>query len=202
MRWFRRRRGGSVVADTLRRLPVAANACGTAHNVGFVTMREGRTMAPMLSERRAGSATTDGRSITLRPVTPADAGGLMDLHARCSERARYFRFHAAKPRLRPAEAEYLAAADGEARVAFVATIGDGADEYIVADGRFDFVGDGDAEAALLVQDEVQGLGLGATLLGQLLAVAGGIGVRRVLLDILPENRPMLALAARFDAEPI
>lgn len=141
-------------------------------------------------------------TLQVRPVRANDAQRLIDLHDRCSEQARYFRFHAAKPRLRAAEAEYLAAVDGEARVALAAiTFEDGA-ERIVADARFDVVGDGDAEAALLLRDDVTGRGLGTLLLDRLLERAAGLGVRRVLFDILPENQAMLALARRVGAEPV
>jgi RimJ/RimL family protein N-acetyltransferase len=141
-------------------------------------------------------------TLQIRPVQPGDAQRLIDLHARCSEQARYFRFHAAKPRLRAAEAEYLAAADGEGRVALAAVTVEGDEECIVADARFDLVGDGDAEAALLLRDDVSGRGLGTLLLDRLLERAAGLGVRRLLLDILPENRAMLALARRVGAEPV
>ena len=138
----------------------------------------------------------------IRPVTALDAGRLAELHARCSEQAQYFRFHASKPRLRAAEADYLAAADGRARVALAATVTEDGEERIVADARFDVLGDGDAEAALLVRDDMAGRGLGRLLLTRLLELAAGLGVRRVLLDILPENRAMLALARRFGGEPL
>jgi RimJ/RimL family protein N-acetyltransferase len=139
--------------------------------------------------------------LQIRPVTADDAGRLIDFHARCSEEARYFRFHAAKPRLRAAEALYLAAVDGRARVALAATTVEDGEERIVADARFDLVGDGDAEAALLIRDDIAGRGLGRLLLGRLLDLAAGLGVRRVLFEILPENRAMLALARRAGAEP-
>ena len=141
-------------------------------------------------------------TLQIRPVTAADAGRLVDLFSRCSDEARYFRFHAAKPRLRAAEAEYLAAVDGRARVALAATALEDGEERIVADARFDVVDDGDAEAALLLRDDVAGRGLGTLLLDRLLELAAGLGVRRVLLDILPENRAMLALAQRVGAEPV
>ncbi|HEV7688012.1 MAG TPA: GNAT family N-acetyltransferase [Acidimicrobiia bacterium] len=141
------------------------------------------------------------RTLEIRPVTAADAGRLVELHARCSEEARYFRFHAAKPRLRAVEADYLAAVDGRGRVALAATVVEDGEERIVADARFDLVGDGDAEAALLIRDDMTGQGLGRLLLGRLLELAAGLGVRRVVLDILPENRAMLALARRVGAEP-
>ena len=100
------------------------------------------------------------QTLQIRPVTAADAGRLVDLHARCSETARYFRFHAAKPRLRAAEADYLAGVDGRARVALAATVVEDGGERMVADARFDVVGDGDAEAALLIRDDMAGRGLG------------------------------------------
>jgi RimJ/RimL family protein N-acetyltransferase len=142
------------------------------------------------------------QALEIRPVTSADAGRLVELHTRCSEGARYFRFHAAKPRLRAVEADYLAAADGRGRVALAVTIVEDGEERIVADARFDLVGDGDAEAALLIRDDMTGQGLGRLLLGRLLELAAGLGVRRVVLDILPENRAMLALARRVGAEPV
>lgn len=141
-------------------------------------------------------------TLEIRPVRADDAQRLIDLHDRCSEQARYFRFHAAKPRHRAAEAEYLAAVDGAARVALAATTVEDGEERIVADARFDLLGDGDAEAALLLRDDVTGRGLGTLLLDQLLERAAGLGIRRVLLDILPENQAMLALARRVGAEPV
>ena len=141
-------------------------------------------------------------TLQIRPVRTDDTERLIDLHHRCSEQARYFRFHAAKPRLRAAEAEYLSAVDGEARVALAATAVEDGEERIVADARFDLNGDGDAEAALLLRADVTGRGLGTLLLDRLLEQAARLGVRRVLLDILPENQAMLALARRVGAEPV
>jgi RimJ/RimL family protein N-acetyltransferase len=138
----------------------------------------------------------------VRPVSPADAAGLVDLHARCSEQARYLRFHAPKPRLRAAEADYLAAADGRARVALAATVVEDGEERIVADARFDLTEPGDAEAAFLIRDDFAGRGLGSRLFRHLLELAAALGVRRILLDILPENAAMQALARRFGAEPV
>jgi acetyltransferase len=140
-------------------------------------------------------------TLQIRPVRADDAERLVDLHNRCSEQARYFRFHAAKPRLRAVEAEYLAAVDGAARVALAATTTEDGEERIVADARFDLLGDGDAEAALLLRDDMTGRGLGTLLLDRLLERAAELGVRRVLLDILSENKAMLALARRVGAEP-
>src|SRR5688572_27130461 len=112
-------------------------------------------------------------TIQIRSIQADDAARLVELHGRCSDQARYFRFHAAKPRLRAAEAEYLAAVDDRAGVALVATTVEGGEERIVADARFDLVGDGDAEAALLLRDDVTNRGLGTLLLDRLVELATG-----------------------------
>ena len=141
-------------------------------------------------------------TIHIRPIRTDDAKRLVELHDRCSDDARYFRFHAAKPRLRAAEAEYLAGVGIRGGAALVATAAEDGEERIVADARFDVVGDGDAEAAVLLRDDVTGRGLGTVLVDRLLELAAGAGLRRVLFDILPENRAMLALARRVGAEPV
>lgn len=145
---------------------------------------------------------TTNLAINIRPIRTDDAQRLVDLHDRCSDDARYFRFHAAKPRLRAAEAEYLAGVGTRAGAALVATAVEDGEERIVADARFDLVGDGDAEAAVLLRDDVTGRGLGTILVDRLLELAAGAGLRRVVFDILPENRAMLALARRVGAEPV
>ena len=168
-------------------IAVAAERAGTGG-----TEARGRTRAVRLA---------DGRIVVVRPVDAADAAGLVDLHARCSPESRYLRFHAAKPKLRPAEAAYLASTDGRRRVALVATVTDPADhERIVADARFDVTGPGLADAALLVRDDFQGRGLGSALLDLLVGEARALGVRRLLLDVLVENRAMVTLATRAGAQ--
>lgn len=138
----------------------------------------------------------------IRAVSTADAGRLAELVGRCSAQAQYYRFHAPKPRLRATEADYLAAVDGRGRVALAATVVEDGTERIVADARFDLVGGGDAEAALLIRDDFTGRGLGTELLGRLRELASGLEVRRLLLDILADNPAMLALAHRVGAEPV
>lgn len=156
-------------------------------------------MTTRLTARVEELVLRDGRTVLVRPVNGDDTDRLIYMHGLCSEDARHFRFHAPKPRLRRVEAEYLAAADGARRVALVATIADDGQERLVADARFEPVAPGDVDAAVLVRDDFTGCGLGSQLLGRLLDLAAGRGHRRLLLDVLPENRAMLALGTRFGA---
>jgi GNAT superfamily N-acetyltransferase len=144
----------------------------------------------------------DGRVVQIRPVVDADADGLVELHLRCSPASRYFRFHSPKPRLRPVEAAYLAGAGGSERVALVATIVEDGEERIVADARIEPTPTGDGEVALLVRDDLQGIGLGRRLLTLLIDAAARRGRRRLLLHVLADNHAMLTLASEFDADPI
>ena len=75
----------------------------------------------------------DGRVVQIRPIVAGDADGLVDLHRALFAAVRYLRFQSPKPQLRPAEAAYLAAADGTDRVALVATTVEDGDARIVAD---------------------------------------------------------------------
>jgi len=142
-----------------------------------------------------------GTAVEIRPVQPADADGLVEFYGRCSAESRYLRFHSPKPGLRRCEAEYLASPDGDRRVALVATGDDG----VVADARLEPLpgdGDGDAEAAFMVRDDLQRCGLGGVLFARLIERAEASGYRRLLLHVLPENRTMVRLAGRFGAMPV
>lgn len=130
----------------------------------------------------------DGHPIHLRPITPGDGDALRAFHAGLSARTVYFRFFAAKPELTDADVEYFTHVDHQARVAFVALDRDD----IIGVGRFDALGDGQAEVAFLIRDDMQGQGLGSVLLEHLAAAARERGVTRFVAEVLPANSRMLS----------
>ena len=131
----------------------------------------------------------DGRVVQIRPIVAGDADGLVDLHGRCSPQSRYLRFQSPKPQLRPAEAAYLAGADGTDRVALVATTVEDGEERIVADARVEPTATGDGEVALLVRDDLQGLGLGRRLLTLLIEASACRGRSFSCPDTAPRAPP-------------
>ena len=156
----------------------------------------------------------DGHPVHLRPITPADGDALRRFHTSLSDRTVYFRFFSAKPALTDADVEYFTRVDYVSRVALIALDGG----TIVGVGRFDALGDGRAEVAFVIRDDVQGLGLGSVLLEHLVAAARELGITRFVAEVLPENSRMLAtfreagfevnqrreedvLAVAFDIEP-
>jgi succinyl-CoA synthetase alpha subunit/GNAT superfamily N-acetyltransferase len=130
----------------------------------------------------------DGHPIHLRPITPDDGDALRAFHAGLSARTVYFRFFSAKPELTDADVEYFTHVDHHSRVALVALDRDD----IIGVGRFDALGDGRAEVAFLIRDDMQGLGLGSVLLEHLAAAARERGVTRFIAEVLPANSRMLS----------
>jgi len=132
----------------------------------------------------------DGGTVHLRPITPADADGLVEFHAGLSDRTIYFRFFSPRPRLTPREVQRFTTVDHVDRVALVALL----DDRLIAVARYDRVpGTGEAEVAFVVADEHQGRGIGTLLLEHLAAAARERGLTRFFAETLPDNRPMQAV---------
>ncbi len=134
-------------------------------------------------------ALRDGRTVVLRPIDPSDAERLIDLHSHLSFESQYFRFFGPKPQLTASEAEYLANVDYHHRFAIVAE----ADEQIVGVGRFDVNEPGTGEAAVVVRDDYQHVGLGTALLTRMREIARGAGLKTFTAEVLAENNRMLDL---------
>jgi len=182
-------------------------------------MPVGRRMAPVADPLyplawEADVLLRDGHPVHLRPITPADGDALRRFHRGLSARTVYFRFFGAKPELTDEDVAYFTGVDHRDRVALVALDR----QEIVGVGRFDALGDGSAEIAFLIQDRMQGRGLGSVLLEHLAAAAREVGVTRFVAEVLPENSRMLAtfreagydlsqrreddvIAVAFDVEP-
>ena len=131
---------------------------------------------------------SDGGTVHVRPITPADAPKLVALHERLSEETVYLRFFSYHRHLTDREVVRFTTVDGEDRMALVATLrGD-----IVAVARYDRHPERreEAEAAFLVDDAHQGRGLGTLLLEHLAAYARTRGIRRFTAETLPQNQPM------------
>jgi RimJ/RimL family protein N-acetyltransferase len=134
----------------------------------------------------------DGRTAVLRPIDRADAPLLIALHDHLSSEAQYFRFFGPKPRLSQAEAEYLANVDFHKRFAIVAEVSSSEGEKeIVGVGRFDVNEPWVAEAAVVVRDDYQHIGLGTAILDRMREIGRGAGLRAFRAEVLAENTRML-----------
>ncbi len=137
---------------------------------------------------------TDGGTVRVRPITPADAPELIALHERLSDETVYLRFFSYHPHLTEREVTRFTTVDGDERMALIATLRG----RIVGVARYDRSTErpGEAEVAFLVDDAHQGRGLGTLLLEHLAAYARARGIRSFTADTLPQNQPMQAVFRR------
>jgi len=141
----------------------------------------------------------DGRSVLVRPVLPQDAGALQEFVQRLSLASRYRRFHMGVRELPASLLREFTEVDYATHLGLLAEVFD-ADmgETVVADARLVRRGDAPvADAAVVVADDWQGLGLGAALIARLLDTAPRLGLAAVEADVVAENQPMLRLLARM-----
>ncbi len=152
------------------------------------------------------STLKDGSVVRIRQIEPTDKVMLMVAHSRLSEETVYRRFLSAKPRLSGSELRYLTEVDGEGHFALIAVIADRPDDLV---GVARFVRSSEdprtAEAAVVVGDPFQQLGLGRHLGLMLADAARERGIQRftatMLGDNLPARRLMDAISERLRAGP-
>jgi acyl-CoA synthetase (NDP forming)/RimJ/RimL family protein N-acetyltransferase len=134
---------------------------------------------------------SDGRTVHLRPIVPADADALLAFHSRLSERTRYLRYFGPYPRIPDRDLHRFTHVDHHSRAALVAVLGDD----IIGVGRYEGLGpeSTSAEVAFVIEDAHQGRGLGTILLEHLAAAARERGLRRFTAEVLAENRAMVRI---------
>jgi RimJ/RimL family protein N-acetyltransferase len=118
---------------------------------------------------------------------------LIDLHSHLSFESQYYRFFGPKPNLSPAEADYLARVDFHKRFAIVAEVDNDGTKEIVGVGRFDINQPGVGEAAIVIRDDYQHVGLGTAILNRMREIGRGAGLREFAAEVLAENTRMLEL---------
>ena len=132
-----------------------------------------------------------GDAVTVRPVRPTDAQGLIDMVDRCAPEDVRLRFAAGMHHLPPAWALRLAQIDYDRELALVAEDSGGA---ILGVGRLSADPEGaQAEFALMVRTDRQRQGLGHALMQDLIGYARRRGLRRLWGRVERQNRRMRAL---------
>ncbi|WP_025746044.1 GNAT family N-acetyltransferase [Kallotenue papyrolyticum] len=137
----------------------------------------------------------DGTPVTVRPIRPEDEPLLVQFHHTLSERSvflRYFAPMALDTRIAHERLTRMCFIDYDREMALVAelTAPDGARRIIAVARMIRLRGQPVAEYAGLVSDQYQGHGLGTAMLELLIRIARAEGIRRIVAQVLPENRPM------------
>lgn len=138
----------------------------------------------------------DGHQVAIRPITPDDAGLLVDLYYRLSDASRRLRFHSMRQNVPleeiEQEATQLSDLDPAHQAALVATVQEEGEERIVAVARLSrSENPAEAESALVVRDDYQNQGLGTHMLKLLAQVACSLNIEWLTAWVLAENLHML-----------
>ena len=144
----------------------------------------------------------DGRVVRIREVRPEDKPLFVRALRTARDQTVYHRFGTVKRRFSPQELRYLTEVDGSNHYAIGATMRSAGALRGVAVARFvrDPRDPSQAEAAVAVADDVQGVGLGRTLFMHLALAARSRGIVRLVCPVLATNRASLALMRRLDPE--
>ncbi len=148
-----------------------------------------RAMTPWAADVVLG----DGESVHVRPITPADAAGLVALHDRQSRESLYRRYFSPKRNLSETELVHFTTVDMHDRAGLVV---ERHGELIAWASYERWAGRDDADSAFLVDDAHHGKGIATLLLEHLAAIARSNGIERFTAEVLADNRPMLAVFAR------
>ena len=172
------------------------------------------------AEYREEAFLPDGTPVVIRAIRPDDRTALREGFLHLSDQTIYHRFLQAKRDLTDAELRYFTELDFRDHVGLVVERPGARGPQLVAVGRAirtahpaastaaDTAGDrqdaqapggppppASAEVAFVVQDELQGRGIGSLLLEHLARIARGLGYRTLEAEVLPDNRAMLEVFA-------
>jgi GNAT superfamily N-acetyltransferase len=142
--------------------------------------------------------TKDGQEVRVRRLVYDDAVYLVDIFEHMSSDSRYRRFHQTTDHLHPGriwrEAENIAHMD-EARQGGLLAFADLPDRPNAPIGaaRFVCLGEGRAETAVSVRDDMQNKGIGSALLKMLAEEARKHGIKQLVADVFNSNKGVIAI---------
>jgi ribosomal protein S18 acetylase RimI-like enzyme len=143
----------------------------------------------------------DGREVEIRALRPEDQADMLAAIGRTGAESLQRRFFVAKRGLSDREIAFFMNIDFVNHVALVAIVAENGRCTIAGGGRYIVVQPGRAEAAFLVVDGYQGLGIGSALARHLADLARQAGLEELVADVLPENTAMLKLFKRLGFRP-
>jgi len=148
---------------------------------------------------RTSQVLEDGTQINFRPMHPTDERRMRDLFYSLSPKSLYYRFMSHITRIPQKEAQNFLYTDYRNDMAIVGTLVEAHGEDIIAIGRYYLnPRTNRAELAFIVRDQWQNRGIGTFLLKYLITIAKRNGIAGFTAEILPNNKPMLAVLHKSD----
>jgi acetyltransferase len=149
---------------------------------------------PYPTELVSSWQSTEGETVTLRPIRPEDAAIEQAFVRKLSPESRRFRFMDTLRELTPRMLARFTQIDYDREMALIASVERDGAEIELGVCRYITNPDGaSCEFAIVIADEQQHRGLGRRMMTQLIAVAGTHGLQTMMGHVLGSNRGMLSL---------
>jgi acetyltransferase len=180
-------RGSPLVVDA--RVQVKSSPLDSPHHL---------VISPYPQRYEKKNISSDGLTLSIRPIKPEDAPLLEELFEALSPTSIYHRFFSPLKSLPHHMLVRFTQIDYDREMALVALDEDGGREKMLGVARVIGKPDGDeGEFAVLVGDPWQGRGVGAELLKRCLRIVKERGMQSVWGTALSENKQMLKLARKI-----
>ena len=141
----------------------------------------------------------DGTRLLVRPITCKDKKAFMRFHSQLSAQTRFLRYHYLKCEITEEDLKHFCDLDYVNSMALVVTNTREKNADIIALGQFIRVPpDHTAEIALVVEDSMQGKGIGTQLLRHLAILARQQGIHHFVGEVLRNNGKMLSVFNKCD----
>ena len=139
----------------------------------------------------------DGRTLTVRLVTPDDGAALQRYFRQLSTRSRYNRFLGGISELPASQLAHFIRAGEDDRFSVIAAVMIDGRDTIVGEARYGFeAASKNFEFGISIDDRWQGQGIGRALLGNLECRAAALGASKMFGDTLRSNEAMIALSRK------
>ena len=139
----------------------------------------------------------DGRPVEIRALHPGDVADMLAAIDRTGAESLRRRFFAPKRAFSEREKTFFMNIDFRNHVALVAVVEEDGRPAIVGGSRYVVIRPGMAEVAFVVVDAYQGQGIGSLLTRHLTGLARSAGLKHLVADVLPDNRPMREVLGKF-----
>ncbi len=138
----------------------------------------------------------DGSKVKIRYVELDDALGLLEMYNSLSQDTIYNRFFVFRGQLSLEEAKKMAAISRKDEVALVGVLSRGDGVKIVADARI-YIEGNIGEIGIVVHDRWQNKGLGTALVSELIREGEKMGLKKLKIYCLPDNRIMIHVGEKL-----
>jgi len=151
---------------------------------------------------KVNTTLNDGTPVLIRSLGPQDKEDILTGFERLSPHSRYLRYSSGGVKLTPVDLDAMTCGDETKCLSIGAADLNRSEHYGIGLARYMICEDepGFAEIAMVVIDEYQRRGLGSLMLDIMITIAKKNGIQAFCGYLLPENRVMIHLLRRVNAE--